>query len=213
MRCDYITPKQKRFQLLLKLFTTGMGDRLQHTYHHLGMLTSHPGQFSLPTSVGQEMKTSQSAVIRCSWRIKNWMAYSTCVQEVKLCDPSLTCAIAKCFSDEYRTWHKALHIQLFYFIQLHYYYNTYLTALCPRVPWWAGTRKVKPIWIYWSKSAPRFRQITTPAPHHSVLYRPHALPAIQLTVSKHWKHFTTISANQHHGLRTTRWITVTECIP
>ena len=56
--------------------------------------------------------------------------------------------------------------------------NTRLTALCPRLPRWAGTRKVKPIWILlkqetvsgsgisWAicKSAPRSRQITTPAP-------------------------------------------------
>jgi len=69
---------------------------------------------------------------------------------------------------------------------------------------WAGTRKVKPIWILleqeavtgsgisWAicKSAPRFRQITTPAPHHSVFYRPYALPATQPTqwLSKHWRH-------------------------
>jgi len=60
---------------------------------------------------------------------------------------------------------------------------------------WAGTRKVKPIWILleqeavtgsgisWAicKSAPCFRQITTPAPHHSVFYRPYALPATQPT--------------------------------
>ena len=53
--------------------------------------------------------------------------------------------------------------------------------LCPGLPWWAGTRKVKPIWILlkqetvsgsgisWAicKSAPRSRQITTPVPHHS----------------------------------------------
>jgi len=52
----------------------------------------------------------------------------------------------------------------------------------PRLPGWVGTRKVKPIWILlmqetvsgsgisWAvcKSAPRSRQITTPAPHHSV---------------------------------------------
>ena len=33
--------------------------------------------------------------------------------------------------------------------------------------------------ISWAmcKSAPRSRQITTPAPHHSVFYRPDALPA------------------------------------
>ena len=35
------------------------------------------------------------------------------------------------------------------------------------------------------KSAPRSRQITTPVPHHSVFYRPDALPAAQPTASKH----------------------------
>ena len=30
-----------------------------------------------------------------------------------------------------------------------------------------------------------YRQITTPVPHHSVFYRPHALPAAQPTASKH----------------------------
>ena len=35
------------------------------------------------------------------------------------------------------------------------------------------------------KSAPRSRQITTPAPHYSVFYRPDALPAAQPTASKH----------------------------
>jgi len=57
-----------------------------------------------------------------------------------------------------------------------------LTALFPG-PGWPGTRKVKPIWILlkqetvngsgisWAicKSATRSRQITTPAPHHSVI--------------------------------------------
>jgi len=52
-----------------------------------------------------------------------------------------------------------------------------LTALCSGLPGWAGTRKVKPIWIFLSgsgiswairKSAPRYRQITMPAPHHSL---------------------------------------------
>jgi len=36
------------------------------------------------------------------------------------------------------------------------------------------------------QSAPCSRQITTPAPHHSVFYRPDALPAAQPTASKHW---------------------------
>ena len=79
--------------------------------------------------------------------------------------------------------------------------NTRLTAFCPGLPGWAGTRKVKPIWILlkqetasgsgirWAiyKSAPRSRQITTPAHHRSVFYRPDALPAAQPTVSKHWR--------------------------
>ena len=41
------------------------------------------------------------------------------------------------------------------------------------------------------KSAPRSRQITMPTPHHSVFYRPDALPATQPTVSKHWRHNNT----------------------
>ena len=43
--------------------------------------------------------------------------------------------------------------------------------------------------ISWAmcKSAPRSRQITTPAPHHSVFYRSDALPAAQPTASKHWR--------------------------
>ena len=64
----------------------------------------------------------------------------------------------------------------------HTHTHTRLTALCPGLPGWAGTRKVKPIWILlkqetvsgngisWAifKSAPRSRQITTAAPHRSV---------------------------------------------
>ena len=59
--------------------------------------------------------------------------------------------------------------------------DTHLMALFPGLPGWAGTRKVKPIWILLKqetvsgngisraicKSAPCTRQITTPAPHHS----------------------------------------------
>ena len=43
--------------------------------------------------------------------------------------------------------------------------------------------------ISWAicKSAPCSRQITTPAPHYSVFYRPDGLPATQPTASKHWR--------------------------
>ena len=80
--------------------------------------------------------------------------------------------------------------------------HAHLTALCPRLHGWVGTRKVKPIWVLlkqetasgsdisWAvcRSAPRSRQITTPARHNSVFYRPDALPDAQPTVSKHWRH-------------------------
>jgi len=70
-------------------------------------------------------------------------------------------------------------------------HNTHpFNGLCPGLPVWASTRKVKPIWILlrqWvaiCKSAPRSRHITMPVPHHSVFYRPDALPAAQPTASK-----------------------------
>jgi len=40
-------------------------------------------------------------------------------------------------------------------------------------------------WTICKQSAPRSRQITTPTPHHSIFYRPDALPDAQPTVSKH----------------------------
>jgi len=65
------------------------------------------------------------------------------------------------------------------------------------LPGWASTRKVKPIWILlkqetvsgWAicKSALRPRQITMPALHHLVFYRPDGLPATHPTASRHWR--------------------------
>ena len=63
----------------------------------------------------------------------------------------------------------------------HTHTHTRLIALCPRLPGWADTRKVKPIWILlnqntvsgsgisWAirKSASRSRQTTTTAPHQA----------------------------------------------
>jgi len=71
-------------------------------------------------------------------------------------------------------------------------------ALCPGLPGWAGTRKVEPIWILlkqervsgsgisWAicKSTPRSRQITMPAPHHTVFYGLDALPTAQSAASR-----------------------------
>ena len=88
-------------------------------------------------------------------------------------------------------------VSLFTFVDTATHTHTCLTALFPGLPRWAGTRTVKPVSILlkqetvsgsgisWAmcKSAPRARQITMPAPHHSVFYRPDALPAAQPTAS------------------------------
>ena len=76
-----------------------------------------------------------------------------------------------------------------------------LTALFPGLPGWAGTRKVKPIWILlkqetvsgsgisWDicKSAPYSRQITTPTPHHCFLQAgcPSCRPTNSVKALKH----------------------------
>jgi len=78
--------------------------------------------------------------------------------------------------------------------------HTRSTALSPGLPGWAGTRKVKPTWILlkqetvsgsgisWAicKSASRSRQITTPAPHHSVFTgrMPFLLPNQQCQITE-----------------------------
>ena len=91
-----------------------------------------------------------------------------------------------------RRWHRCILQESS--MSLHWWWRTFmtahthtrLTALFPGLPGWAGTRKVKPIWILlkqetvsgsdisWAicKSAPRSIQITMPAPHRSVFYRP-----------------------------------------
>ena len=67
------------------------------------------------------------------------------------------------------------------------------------------------------KSAPRFRQITTPAPHHSVFYRPDALPAAQRTASKHWRHvnglthITKFATNVAAGCMYAKWSRKLQC--
>ena len=74
-------------------------------------------------------------------------------------------------------------------------FNSHLS----RTTWVGRYQKGKPVWTLpkqetvsgsgtsWAicKSAPHSRQITTLAPHHSVFYRPDALPATQPTASKH----------------------------
>jgi len=90
-------------------------------------------------------------------------------------------------------------------IFLNHINNTRLKAFRLGLPGRASTKTVKPIWILlkqqtvsgsgisWAicKSAPRPRQITTPACHHSVFTG--WMLFTQPTVSKHWKQFLLLS--------------------
>ena len=82
-------------------------------------------------------------------------------------------SLAKCSNNSQYTWH------LF-------------NGLCPGLPGWASTRKVRPIWISlkqetvsgsgisWAirKSALHSRQIATPAPHHSAYMKLNKQPVL-----------------------------------
>ena len=80
--------------------------------------------------------------------------------------------------------------------------HTRLTALCPGLPGWAGTRKVEPIWTLLKQEAVSgsgwgicSRQITTPAPHHSSFVQagcPSCRPTNSVKSLKALKHYPLI---------------------
>jgi len=85
-------------------------------------------------------------------------------------------------------------------VNLHYYTTTVLwpTGLCLGLPGWAGTRKVKPVWIYCSKrqwvavASAEHMQICISSQTDNLasippfsFYRPDALPATKPAASKH----------------------------
>ena len=82
-----------------------------------------------------------------------------------------------------------------------YYSTTTTTTTTTTKPIWILLKQetVSGIGISWDiwKSAPHSRQITTPAPHRSVFYRPDALPVAQPTASKHWRHCTILLPLRH----------------
>ena len=85
--------------------------------------------------------------------------------------------------------------KLLYTCYLRTYLHTRLTALCPGLSRWAGTRKVKPIWILLKRQWVAVASAGPYASLHlapdttqiSVFYRPDALLAAQPTVPKHWR--------------------------
>ena len=87
----------------------------------------------------------------------------------------------------------------------HTHTHTSLTALCKTNLDFTGARVSSGSGISWAicKSALRSRQTTTQAPHHSVFYRPDALPAIQPTASKHWR--LCVESTVHKRLPFSSW--------
>ena len=153
----------------------------------------------LPKTLGPSMRCHLlHYCMICLLQIHSKLLCSTCTWHgisLSNCVPFFICSIftvAVGYGDFYRC------IPLNILHHTHHPFN----GPFPGLPEWAGTRKVKPIWILlkqetvsgsgisWAicKSATCSRQITTPAPHHSVFYRPDALPAAQPTASKHWRH-------------------------
>ena len=108
-----------------------------------------------------------------------------------------------------RIWSDETQYDIWWNASISYNNNTRLRALFPGLPGWAGTRKEKPIWILlkqetvsgsgirWAvcKSAPRSRQITTPAPH----------PVVKVDWRIRWHYTTTTILRLRIGARLTRY--------
>ena len=142
-------------------------------------------------------------------------------------DSAKTAGICWCWSLEAATaatvYHctplQQSHSKKHYIINYLYHTHTCLTALFLGLPRWASTRKVKPMWILlkqetvsgsgisWTicKSAPRSRQITTPAPHHSVFLQagcPSCHPTNSVKALKAITIYSGLNKNNrkvHHG--------------
>jgi len=60
--------------------------------------------------------------------------------------------------------------------------NTCLRALCPGIPKWASTRKVKPIWIYWIKR--QWLAVASSGPHANMHIAPDSHPTNSIKALK-----------------------------
>ena len=117
---------------------------------------------------------------------------------------------------------QCLRFNTLYTLQIYTYTHTHtrLTALCPGLPRWAGTRKVKTNLDFteardsewqWHQLGHMQLWISLQTDNHAStpplsFYRPDALPAAQPTASKHWRHVTQTNDNDnallsHHQLQ------------
>jgi len=127
---------------------------------------------------------------------KNYISDQQCAEF--LCDVHNIAETARQDCDKNRSLEEEVWLVSFTVIrntQIHTRLTALLTGIA-RVSWFqkgktnldfTEQQTVSGSGITWAicKSAPCSRQITTPAPHHSVFYRPGALPVAQPTASKH----------------------------
>jgi len=137
------------------------------------------------------------------WGCVSFICHSHLSKHDKLITINLNILITVDFLAFMSIWIEFILI-LWLLLLLQPFYGPWTLSGTTQVSWYQKgiTRKVKPIWIYWSKrqwmavasawhqlsiwkSASRRRRTTMPASHHSVFYRPDALPAAQPTASKH----------------------------
>jgi len=112
----------------------------------------------------------------------------------------LSCDMKKFHDNESTHTHTHTHTRTHARTHARTHTHTGLTALCPGLPRWAVTRKVKTIWILlkqeivsgsgisWAMQICTSLQTDNHASTSLLsFYRPFALPATQPTASKHWR--------------------------
>ena len=133
------------------------------------MIVSVCGLVYLSASISPELRIKSPPFLRLLKLAVTWSSWQAC---------DTLCTRVYGWRHVWTQWQKCTHTRT--------HTHTGLVAFFPGLPGWAGTRKVKPIWILlkqetvsgsgisWAicKTALCSRQITTPAPHHSVFYSP-----------------------------------------
>jgi len=116
---------------------------------------------------------SVSVRVRCSVTRDLLHSGQTVVADMPAC--CLSCAQFSYQLPDLMWQNCLLHCLLVSWVITHTHTHPLLTTRCPGLPRWAGTRKVKPVWILMKHPTIHF------------FYRPYALPAAQPTASKHWR--------------------------
>ena len=165
---------------LLQCIHAFLYNRNSVKYNHSTTHNDHSNSHVLGTTDLSISSSLPYCWARCFWR-QDAIPTSWQSTEAKTCSMTSCCQRTHTHTRVRARTHARTHAHT----RTHIHTDNRSTALFPGLPGWAGTRKVKPIWILlkqetvsgsgisWAmcKSAPRSRQITVPAPHCSVFYR------------------------------------------